>query len=215
MKEILIISLALSVLIGACTEAHNNGKSQKSNTSDKENDVQLETATFAGGCFWCMEHPFEELDGVIEVVSGYTGGDKENPTYQEVSMGNTGHLEAVQITFDSTKISYADLLDVFWRHIDPTDPAGQFVDKGPQYRTAIFYHNEKQRELAEKSKKELDESGRYDKPIVTEIRKATEFYKAEDYHQDYYKKCPIRYNLYKTGSGRNKYLKEVWKDKKD
>jgi peptide methionine sulfoxide reductase msrA/msrB len=214
MKEMILISLVFSVIIGACTEAYNKGKSQKSDHSKTDSNVELETATFAGGCFWCMEHPFEELDGVVEVVSGYTGGHKENPTYEEVCMGGTGHLEAVQITFDSTKISYSELLDIFWKQIDPTDPTGQFGDKGSQYHTAIFYHNEKQKKLAEESKKDLDNSGRYDKPIVTEIREAIKFYKAEEYHQDYYKKCPIRYNLYKTNSGRNKYLKEIWKDKK-
>lgn len=212
MKEMVLISLVLSVIIGACADAHNNGNSQKSNYSETHGDVQLEIATFAGGCFWCMEHPFDELEGVVEVISGYTGGHKKNPTYKEVCMGGTGHYEAVQIKFDPTRLAYSDLLEVFWKQIDPTDPMGQFADKGSQYRTAIFYHDEKQKELAEKSKEELDKSGIYDKPIATEILEASEFYQAEDYHQEYYKKCPVRYKLYKAGSGRDKYLQKIWKD---
>ena len=170
-------------------------------------------ATFAGGCFWCMEHPFEKLEGVIDVVSGYTGGHKENPKYKEVSSGTTGHLEAVQITYDPSKITFSELLDVFWKQIDPTDPGGQFVDRGDQYGTAIFYHNEEQRILAEKSKEELEKSGIYEKPIAIKIRKASKFYKAEDYHQDYFKKNPIRYKYYRHNSGRDQYLKKIWGDK--
>ena len=175
-------------------------------------NIQYEKATFAGGCFWCMEPPFEGLDGVIEVISGYTGGHKQNPTYEEVSSGQTGHFEAVQVTYNPSKLTYKKLLDVFWRHIDPVDIGGQFSDRGSQYRTAIFYHNETQRLLAEESKRVLEESGRFDKPIVTEILKASTFYKAEDYHQDYYKRCPIKYNIYKKGSGRDRFIKEKWKD---
>ncbi len=167
-------------------------------------------ATFAGGCFWCMEHPFEELESVSEVISGYTGGRKANPTYEEVLSGTTFHFEAVQITYDPSKISYSELLDVFWRQIDPTDPGGQFVDRGLQYRTAIFYHNEEQKKLAEESKEQLDKSGRYDKQIITEITEATSFYKAEEYHQDYYKKSPLQYKAYRRGSGRDKFLERVW-----
>jgi peptide methionine sulfoxide reductase msrA/msrB len=177
--------------------------------------TDLEKATFAGGCFWCMEHPFEKLNGVVEVISGYTGGHKKNPTYKEVSQGITGHLEAVQITYDPSKISYTDLLNVFWRQINPTDKGGQFVDRGEQYRTAIFYHNDEQKMLAVKSKKELEESGRFNKPIVTEIRQASEFYRAEDYHQDFYKKNPARYNSYRKHSGRDEYLKKIWGNKMD
>ncbi|MBW2643704.1 MAG: peptide-methionine (S)-S-oxide reductase MsrA, partial [Deltaproteobacteria bacterium] len=145
-------------------------------------------ATFAGGCFWCMEHPFEKLEGVVDVVSGYTGGHKESPNYKEVSAGGTGHLEAIQILYDPSKIFYSELLDVFWRQIDPTDPGGQFVDRGDQYTTAIFYHSEEQRVSAKKSIKELEKTGMFNKPIVTKIQKAPKFYKAEDYHQDYHKK---------------------------
>jgi peptide methionine sulfoxide reductase msrA/msrB len=212
MKEMALMLLMLTAIIGACSSASENANPEKSENNMIDPDAQYEIATFAGGCFWCMEHPFDELEGVKEVISGYTGGEKENPTYKEVCMGGTGHLEAVQITFDPSKITYAELLDVFWKQIDPTDPTGQFVDKGSQYLSAIFYHGEKQKELAEKSKKELNNSGRFDEPIVTEIREAMKFYKAEDYHQDYYKKCPVRYKLYKAGSGRDKYLKKIWKD---
>ena len=169
-------------------------------------------ATFAGGCFWCMELPFEKLEGVIDVVSGYTGGHKENPTYKEVSSGETIHLEAVQISYDESKITYSELLDVFWRQIDPTDLEGQFVDRGNQYTTAIFYHSEEQKALAEKSKEKLGKSGRFKKPITTKIREASKFYKAENYHQNYYKDNPIRYKYYRLHSGRDRYLKKIWKD---
>lgn len=173
-------------------------------------DTKTEKATFAGGCFWCMEPPFEKLDGVTEVISGYTGGKKVNPTYEEVSYGGTGHLESVQIIYDPSKITFSELLDVFWKQIDPTDPDGQFVDRGSQYRSAIFYHNDEQKSLAEKSKEELDKSGKFGKPIVTEIIMASAFYKAEEYHQDYYKKNPIRYKFYRYNSGRDQYLKKIW-----
>ena len=170
-------------------------------------------ATFAGGCFWCMEHPFEKLEGVVDVISGYTGGHKESPNYKEVSAGGTGHLEAIQILYDPSKISYSELLDVFWRQIDPTDPGGQFVDRGDQYTTAIYYHSEEQRESAQKSIEELEKTGMFNKPIVTKIQKASKFYKAEDYHQDYHKKNPIRYKYYRYNSGRDQYLKKIWGDK--
>jgi len=170
--------------------------------------TEREKATFAGGCFWCMEPPFEKLEGVIEVISGYTGGQKDNPTYKEVSAGGTGHVEVVQILYDPSKITYAELLEVFWKQIDPTDPDGQFVDRGSQYRTAIFYHNDEQKKLAEKSKEELDKSARFEKPIVTEIIEASTFYQAEDYHQDYYKNNPVRYKYYRYRSGRDQYLKK-------
>ncbi len=171
---------------------------------------ELEKATFAGGCFWCMEPPFEKLKGVEEVISGYTGGHKENPTYEEVSSGSTGHLEAVEVIYDPSRVSYEKLLDVFWHQINPTDPGGQFVDRGSSYRSGIFYHGEVQKRLAEESKQRLAKSGRFDKPIVTEIRPAGPFYRAEEYHQDYYKKNPIRYKLYRYHSGRDQYLGTVW-----
>ena len=179
---------------------------------DSNAQTQFEKATFAGGCFWCMEHPFEKLEGVMDVISGYTGGHIDNPTYEEVCTGQTGHLEAVQITFDPSKITYSKLLETFWRQIDPTDPMGQFVDKGTQYKTAIFYHNQEQKALAEKSKAKLDESGKYNVPIVTHIIKASKFFKAEDYHQDYHQKNPIRYKHYRSSSGRDPYLRKIWID---
>ena len=176
-------------------------------------DDRLEKATFAGGCFWCMVEPFEKRPGIVSVISGYTGGHKENPTYEEVCSETTGHAEAVQITYDPELISYESLLDIFWRQIDPTDPGGQFNDRGSSYRTAIFYHSEKQRELAERSKRELEQSGRFDKPIVTEIVPATTFYPAEDYHQNYHRKNPLHYKMYKHGSGRQAFIDKVWSDK--
>ncbi len=169
-----------------------------------------EKAIFAGGCFWCMEHPFDELPGVISTTVGYTGGVKKAPTYEEVSAGGTGHAESVEVIFDPSLISYSELLDVFWRNIDPTTPNRQFVDVGSQYRTAVFYLNEAQKRLAEKSKTELEATGRYDQPIVTEIVPATTFYRAEEYHQDYYKKNPIRYKFYRYNSGRDRYIEKVW-----
>ncbi|MBI4966285.1 MAG: peptide-methionine (R)-S-oxide reductase MsrB [Desulfomonile tiedjei] len=170
--------------------------------------AEYEKATFAGGCFWCMEPPFEKLNGVVQVVSGYAGGTGDKPTYEDYAQ--KGHVEVIEITYDPSVTDYSKLLDVFWRQIDPTDQNGQFVDRGPQYRSAIFYHNDDQKRLAEKSKEELGKSGKYAKPIVTEILKASPFYKAEEYHQDYYKKNPLRYKFYRANSGRDKYLEKVW-----
>lgn len=167
-------------------------------------------ATFAGGCFWCMEPPFEQLLGVVSVTSGYTGGQNKNPTYQEVSSGGTGHAEAVEIVYDPANIHYSRLLDVFWRNIDPLDAAGQFCDKGPQYRSAIFYHNDEQQRLAEASKLVLEQSGRFKQPIVTTIIPATTFYLAEDYHQHYSQKNPVRYKFYRYSCGRDQRLEELW-----
>jgi len=174
---------------------------------------QTETATFAGGCFWCMEPPFEKLDGVLKVVSGYTGGNGKDPNYDNYAQ--KGHIEAIEITYDPAKISYSQLLDVFWRQIDPTDANGQFVDRGPQYRSAVFFHNEDQKKLAEKSKEELGKSGKFTKPIVTEIIGASTFYNAEDYHQDYNKKNALRYKFYRFNSGRDQFLAKVWGDDRD
>jgi len=196
-KSLMLCLIAVALVTGAYAEGGQN----------------MEKATFAGGCFWCMEAPFEKLHGVIDVVSGYMGGTTENPTYEEVSSGTTGHVEAIQVTYDPSQISYRELLDVFWSQIDPTDAGGQFTDRGSQYKTVIFYHNEDQKNLAEASKNELSSSGRFDKPIATDIRKASEFYVAEDYHQNYYKACPLKYNLYKMGSGRNSFIKKTWGDK--
>ena len=180
-----------------------------------EQKTTLSQATFAGGCFWCTESDFEKVPGVIKVVSGYTGGHKKNPTYEEVSAGTTGHVEAIQVYYDPSQVSYKALLDFFWRHIDPTDPGGQFVDRGQQYRSVIFYHDEEQRQLAEKSKEELGHSGKFSKPIVTEIKPFTVFYPAEEYHQGYSKKNPIRYKYYRYNSGRDQFLKKTWEGSKN
>lgn len=169
-----------------------------------------EYATFAGGCFWCMVKPFDRYDGVEEVISGYTGGHVPNPTYELVCTETTGHKEAVQIIFDPERISYQELLDIFWKQIDPTDAGGQFFDRGSSYQTAIFYHTEEQKNIAEQSKADLEQSGKFIQPIATQILAAQEFYPAEDYHQDYYKKNPTHYNRYHVGSGRASYKKDVW-----
>jgi peptide-methionine (S)-S-oxide reductase len=170
----------------------------------------LQKATFAGGCFWCMVKPFDTQPGIHSVVSGYTGGTKENPTYQEVCREDTGHYEAVQITYDSDVFPYEKLLEIFWSQIDPTDSGGQFYDRGHSYKTAIFYHDQEQKQKAEESKKELQESGRYSKPIVTDIIPATVFYNAEEYHQHYYKKNPAHYQTYHRGSGREAFIQKHW-----
>ena len=178
-------------------------------------DLKLEKATFAGGCFWCMEPPFDRLDGVVSVIAGYTGGKKVNPSYEEVSSGTTGHAESVEIIYDPSKISYSRLLDVFWHNIDPTVKDEQFCDSGTQYRTAIFYHDAEQKKLAEQSKKMLTDSKRFKGIIYTEITPATTFYKAEEYHQKYYKKNPVRYNFYRWNCGRDQRLKEIWGENAD
>lgn len=167
-------------------------------------------ATFAGGCFWCMQQPFQQIEGVVNVVAGYGGGTKVNPSYEEVSSGTTGHLEAVQVTYDPERVSFGKLLDVFWTQIDPTDPEGQFADKGSQYITAIFYHNEEQKQAAEISKKNLNNSGKFKKPVATEIRPYMNFYPAEEYHQNYAKKNPREYQQYTTLSGRKAFIEKVW-----
>ena len=167
-------------------------------------------ATFAGGCFWCMEPPFDKLDGVISTISGYTGGPEKKPNYKQVAGGKTGHAEAVKVTFDPAKVTYEKLLSVFWMNIDPTAKDRQFVDVGRQYRTAIFVHDATQKKLAEASKKELAASKRFKKPIVTEIVEAGPFYPAEEYHQDYYKKSPVRYKYYRFNSGRDAFIKKYW-----
>jgi peptide-methionine (S)-S-oxide reductase len=197
MKKILICALmGLSVIIIAST-----------NVMAATN---LEKATFAGGCFWCMEHPFDEIPGVVSVTSGYTGGHKKNPTYEEVSAGGSGHAESVQIVYDPSKVTYERLLNVFWHNIDPTAKDRQFCDSGYQYRSAIFYHNDKQHRLALQSKVLLEKNKTFKEPVVTEVVQATEFYPAEDYHQHYYKKNPIRYKYYRSGCGRDQKLKELW-----
>ncbi len=176
---------------------------------------EYEEAIFGGGCFWCMEPPFEQLEGVVDVVAGYSGGTNENPTYQQVASGMTDHLETVRVRYDPRKIGYRELLDTFWRQINPTDSGGQFADRGSHYRPAIFYANEQQKEIALESKKDLEESGIFSDPIVTEIRPVMPFYMAEEYHQDYYRKNVQHYSAYKVGSGRAGYLESTWKDKDD
>ena len=170
------------------------------------------TAVFGGGCFWCMEPPFEQLEGVIDVMAGYSGGDDKNPTYEEVSSGRTAHIESVRVVYDPAKISYKELLDTFWRYIDPTDPGGQFADRGDHYKTAIFYNTLEEKKIAEQSRDELGASGVFDRPIATAIRPAKSFYPAEEYHQDYYKKNVAHYEAYKVGSGRAGFLERTWKD---
>lgn len=172
--------------------------------------MKTEKATFAGGCFWCMVKPFDSYDGIESVVSGYTGGDLPNPTYEQVCSETTGHYEAVEITFQPDVFPYEKLLDIFWTQIDPTDAGGQFFDRGQSYQTAIFYHTEEQKLAAEKSKQELDNSGKYEKPVTTKILPAKPFYLAEEYHQDYYKKNPAHYNRYSVGSGRAGFIEKNW-----
>jgi len=172
--------------------------------------AEEQKATFAGGCFWCVEHPYDHNKGVVAAVSGYTGGLQPNPTYEQVSAGGTGHVEAVEVTFDAQKISYSDLLNIFWQQIDPTDRGGQFADRGSQYRPVIFYHDEEQKRLAEASRDELAASGRFSKAIVVDIVPASTFYAAEDEHQDYADKNPLRYRFYRYNSGRDQFLERIW-----
>ena len=210
MKTILIIFATFLIGIVLFGFQKSNEKQDEKSPLMKSESKNYKIATFAGGCFWCVESDFEKVDGVIEAISGYAGGHQENPTYKEVSAGGTGHTEAVQIRYDPDKITYKELLDVLWRHMDPTDASGHFVDRGSQYRPAIFYHDEQQKRIAEESKAELEKSGRFTKPIATEIVPLTKFYTAEDYHQDYYSKNPLRYKMYRYGSGRDQFLKRTW-----
>lgn len=172
---------------------------------------KLDIATFAGGCFWCMVKPFDQWDGIHQVVSGYMGGHTEYPTYEDVKSGNTGHYEVVQITYDPSIFPYENLLEIFWQQIDPTDAGGQFQDRGDSYRAAIFYHNEEQLVIAEKSKEDLAQSGKFKQPIVTEIIKASPFYPAEDYHQDFYRKNEEDYLADRNKSGRDNFIEKYWK----
>jgi methionine-S-sulfoxide reductase len=205
MRFIVIILLSLITLTQADIVYADN-ESKGANIDNKE----IEKAVFAGGCFWCMQNPYDELKGVVSTAVGYTGGNKDNPTYEEVCAGNTGHAEAIEVLYDPLQISYTELLNVFWRNIDPTTLNRQFADAGTQYRTAIFYHNEEQKQSAESSKREMEQSGIHDDSIATEITPVSTFYKAEDYHQKYYEKCPLKYKMYKSGSGREQYLEDMW-----
>lgn len=220
-KMIFIMALWVVFIFGCASYAQKknsiNNKTDnnmKSDMGEMDKDMgKLKTATFAGGCFWCTESDFEKIKGVRKVISGYTGGHKINPTYTDVSGGTTSHTEAVQVYFDPEVVTYEKLLDVFWKHINPTDAGGQFVDRGSQYRSEIFYHSEDQKQSAMASKKALGKSMVFDKPIVTPVTKFKKFYKAEEYHQDYYKKNALRYKYYRWGSGRDQFLEKAWKDK--
>ena len=212
MKTVNITIIILVVLLFGSHQVRGMDKKMEKQMNDKPQKTKK--AVFAGGCFWCTESDFEKVDGVIEAISGYTGGHVVNPTYKQVSKGVTGHVEAVEVIYDPAKLTYEKLLEVFWRHVDPTDPDGQFVDRGSQYRSVIFYANEQEHRLAEASKKTLAASGRFDKPIATDILPLSTFYPAEDYHQDYYKKNPIRYRWYRHGSGRDQFLEKAWADMK-
>ena len=207
----IITGLALAIIAAAGLTAA--GALRAETEADMtQKPANTETAVFAGGCFWCTESDFEKIEGVVEVISGYTGGSVDNPSYHQVSGGGTGHIEAVQVVYDPAKVTYEKLLEVFWRHIDPTDPGGQFVDRGSQYRSAIFYKDDYQRQAAEGSKAALDRSGPFDRPVITEIRPLGRFWPAEEYHQDYYQKNPTRYKFYRSGSGRDQFLEKIWKD---
>ncbi len=206
----LYIALFTSLLVSGCAETQQSAQlKQKNQNINKEN---LSIATFAGGCFWCVESDFEKISGVHEVVSGFSGGTVANPTYEQASTGTTGHVEAVQVYYDPKIIQYKELLQAFWKQIDPTDNKGQFVDRGGHYRPVIFYRNNQEQQQAEQSKSELQDSGRYYKPVNTEIVAYQNFYAAKDYHQDYYKKNPIRYKYYRFNSGRDQYLTKIWGD---
>ena len=213
MKYLTIALLGATILFMGCRQAISM---DKEDTKDKGMNSQMadtKTAVFAGGCFWCTESDFEKVDGVINAVSGYTGGNVLRPTYKQVSAGGTGHVEAVKVIYDPAKVSYEQLLEVFWQHVDPTDSGGQFADRGNQYRSVIFYANEDEHRQAEASKQKLAASKVFDKPIVTEILPLGEFYEAEAYHQNYYKENPIRYHWYRSGSGRDKFIENAWADK--
>ena len=201
------IMTILSLLLFNCTEGR-----LKDVDKDTEYNGTTETATLAGGCFWCIEAPFESISGIISVRSGYSGGSEKDPAYQDVAAGKTGHTESVQIMFNPMIISYSELLDVYWRQFDPTDEGGSFYDRGLQYRPVIFYHNDHQKKVAQQSRKALDRSGIFKKPIVTKIEKFSSFYAAEAYHQDYYSKNPVHYKKYRSGSGRDVFIAAHWGD---
>ena len=207
-----VAAMAAMVTLAACSpavESEKQAATQPAATQSARAEAPA-AATFAGGCFWCMEAPFDELYGVISTTSGYTGGELAYPTYEQVSAGATGHYEAIQVVYDPKRIGYEKLLRGFWHNIDPTDPSGQFCDKGDQYRSAIFYHDETQKRLAEASRRALVDSRRFEEPVVTPILPAREFYPAEDYHQDFYRKNPERYRSYRSGCGRDHHLENLW-----
>lgn len=204
---------ALLIMVIMMMTTITGGGYSKSAAADNSGEAArpFETATFAGGCFWCMEPPFQALNGVVSVRSGYIGGHVPDPTYEDVSSGKSGHLEAIEVDYDPDRVSYEELLNVFWRQIDPTDGGGSFVDRGPQYRSAIFYHDEQQKHSAEASKQAVNKNGRFDRPVATQILPYTKFYAAEDYHQGYAEKNPIRYKAYRSGSGRDRFITTAWR----
>ena len=210
MKHIVLILTVF--LLPITLLAHHPATTGSRVEPEKVAQAEKAVATFAGGCFWCVEADFEKVEGVSEAISGFAGGKESNPAYKDVASGKTGHVEAVQVLFDPAKVSYSALLEVFWKHVDPTDQGGQFVDRGAQYRSAIFYHDEAQKQLAEKSRESLESSGIFDRRIVTEIRLLQKFYKAEDNHQDYYKNHSIRYRYYRYNSGRDQFLNKTWEN---
>ena len=210
MKRWFVIAIVAVISLWGCVNPSSQAQADITPKIDDVNTEVLAQATFAGGCFWCMEKPFDHLEGVVATTSGYTGGDVVTPSYQQVSTGTTGHAESVQVTYDPTKIRYEQLLTVFWHNVDPVDGGGQFCDRGTQYRTSIFYHTEEQRLLAEQSKQALRASGLLQQPIVTDIVEASTFYPAEDYHQDYYLKSSMQYRFYRLACGRDRRLAEVW-----
>ena len=220
LSAFLLTSALVASSVAACGTSGTTGETSSSedppapaatSTEETASDAGLSEAIFAGGCFWCMEPPFDKIDGVTATISGYIGGEKDNPTYREVSSGGTGHAEAVKIVYDPGKVSYNELLEVFWHNIDPTVKDRQFCDGGSQYRTGIFYLGDQQKAGAEASKQEIVDSGRFDR-VVTEVTAATTFYPAEDYHQDFYEKSPVRYKSYRIGCGRDRRLEELWGD---
>jgi len=207
MRKALLLIAAFSLFAGSSVAGQ--GK-----TNATKQQPRLDTATFAGGCFWCMQPPFDKTKGVVSTVVGYTGGKEKNPTYEQVSSSRTGHRESIQVKYDPAQVTYEQLLDVFWHSIEPTQADGQFADIGPQYRSAIFFHSEEQKRLAEESKRRLAQSGKFSKPIATEILPAGPFYAAEEYHQKYYLKNPVEYRRYAIGSGRYPFLERTWGVKK-
>ena len=208
--SVLFLSLALTLSVVACAETLPGAKASGQPLAPAEPPEGLAFATFAGGCFWCMEPPFDKLDGVLETISGYTGGPEKNPSYQQVSMGSTGHAEALRVTYDPAKVTYEKLIDVFWQNIDPTVEDRQFCDRGKQYRTAVYFHGDSQKQLAESSRSEIAVSGILPGPIVTEIEPAGDFYPAEEYHQNFYLKQSAHYKRYRHGCGRDQRLEELW-----
>jgi peptide-methionine (S)-S-oxide reductase len=205
-----LILKRLAIILAILTVAGCHAAEDRGGKGTQSMEGKLETATFAGGCFWCMEPPFDKTEGVVSTTVGYTGGRTAHPTYEQVSSGGTGHAEAIQVVFDPAKVTYRQILEIFWRNIDPLARDRQFCDVGEQYRSAIFYHGEEQRREAEESKAALEKSGRFHEPILTQIVPAETFYPAEDYHQDYYRKNPVRYKFYRFSCGRDQRLKELW-----